>query len=102
MNTYSIKETELKYEPVQKEESSSGNYSGGEPKIKIITPHELNKISVLFEDALSDTLSQEKGRKMGSGLFIRYDKTKVDKKIIIKFDSEMQKRIEVALSDLIK
>lgn len=100
-NTYTIKETELKYDPVQKEESSSGMYSGGEPKIKIITPYELNKISVLFEEALSDSLSHEKGRKMGSGLFIRYKKTKLDKKIIVKFDSEMQKKIEDLLRGLL-
>ncbi len=101
MNTYSIKETELKYDPTQKEESSSGLYNGGEPKIKIITPHELNKISVLFEEALSDSLSHEKGRQMGTGLFIRYNKTKVDKKIIIKYDSEMQKKIEETLKGLL-
>jgi len=101
MNTYSIKETELKYDPTQKAESSSGLYSGGEPKIKIITPHELNKVSILFEEALSDSLSHEKGRQMGTGLFIRYNKTKVDKKVIIKFDSEMQKRIESLLSGLL-
>ena len=101
MNTYTIKETELKYEPIQKEESSSGLYSGGETKIKIITPYELNKISVLFEEALSDTLSHLKGRQMGSGLFIRYTKTKVDKKIIMKFDSENQKKVEALLKGLL-
>ena len=102
MNSYTVKDTEIKYEPVQAQESSSGMYSGGEQKIKIITPFELNKITSVFDEAVADTLSHEKQRRMGSGLFIRYNKNKVEKKMIIKYDSETQKKIETLLHSLIQ
>lgn len=102
MNSYTIKDTEIKYDPVQTEESSSGTYSGGEHKTKIITPFELNKITVLFDEAAADTLAHEKQRKMGSGLFIRYNKNKVEKKMIVKYDSSTQQKIETLLHSLIQ
>src|SRR5688572_6597745 len=83
-NSYAITETQIKFDPVSPEESSSGMYSGGEPKVKVITPHEFRKLSVLFEEAFSDTASQQKKREMGSGLLIWYTKTKVEKKVVLK------------------
>jgi hypothetical protein len=102
MNTYTVKETELKYDGVKAKESSSGDYSGGEHKTKIITPYDLNKINVLFDEAVTDTLSHQKQRSMGSGLFIRYNKTTVEKKMIIKYDSPTQQKIETLLQSLIQ
>jgi hypothetical protein len=101
-NAYSVKETELKYDPVSKEESSSGNYSGGEPKVVVITPHELNKLTVLFEEVMADSSCQQTKRSMGSGLLIRYNKTAAEKKVIVKFKSEQLGKIDGALRELMK
>jgi hypothetical protein len=101
-NAYSIKETELKYDPVSKEESSSGHYSGGEAKVIIITPHELNKLTVLFEEVMADSSCQQTKRSMGSGLLIRYNKTTAEKKVIIKFKSEQLRKVDLALNELLK
>ena len=102
MNSYSVKDMEIKYEPVTKEESSSGMYSGGEPRAVVITPHELNKLTVLFEGAISDSSCQQAKRSMGSGLLIRYNKTTAEKKVILKYKSEQLDKIDAALKDLIK
>lgn len=97
MNSYTVKEFEVRFDPVQKEESSSGMYSGGEPKVKVITPHELLKLTVLFEEAISDSSAQQPKRSMGSALLIRYNKTTVEKKIILKIGSSHKTKIEEQL-----
>jgi hypothetical protein len=101
-NAYSVKETEIKYDPVSKEESSSGHYSGGEPKAVIISPHELNKLTALFEEIIADSSCHQPKRSMGSGLLIRYNKTTAEKKVIIKFKSEQLGKIDAAMRELIK
>jgi len=101
-NSYTVKETQIQYEPVSKEESSSGLYHGGEPKIVIISPYELNKIKILFEEAISDTTSQQLKRSLGSGLLIRYNKTTQEKKVILKYGSGHLLKIDIALKELLK
>jgi hypothetical protein len=102
MNSYTVKSFELNYDPIQKEESSSGMYSGGEPKTVVITPHELNKLTVLFEEIIADSTCQQTKRSMGSGLLIRYNKTTAEKKVIVKFKSQQLEKIDAGLRELIK
>jgi hypothetical protein len=102
MNSFTVKEFEVRYDPVQKEESSSGMYSGGEQKAVVITPHQLNKLSALFEEIISDSTCHQNKRSMGSGLLIRYNKTTVEKKVIIKFKSEQLEKIDSGLRELLK
>ena len=43
-NNYNISETQIKYDPVTKENSSSGTYSGGEAKIKALSKADFEKV----------------------------------------------------------
>ena len=102
MNSYSLKDNEIKYDPVSREESSSGIYNGGEAKAVIITSHELNKLTALFEEAISDSSCQQSKRSMGSGLLIRYNKTTAEKKVILKYKSQQIEKIDASLKELLK
>lgn len=50
-NVYVIKSDSLEYIPVKPEESSTGFYSGGDPKKVAIRPEEFRKLQSMFEAA---------------------------------------------------
>jgi hypothetical protein len=70
-NVYIITPTELRYVPVTPEESSSGTYSGGEPKNIAISPAQFQTLEALFEKALNNTETHIENRVMMSGLVSR-------------------------------
>jgi len=53
-NRYILTADSLEYIPVQPHESSTGFYSGGEPKKKSITPQTYELIKRALDDALSN------------------------------------------------
>ncbi len=98
-NVYVITPTELKYIPVTPEESSSGTYSGGEPKNIAITPAQFQTLEALFEKALSNTETHMENRVMMSGLVSRTGSNK--KQCILKPGSPDITMIEEALKKIL-
>ena len=72
-NTYTISDGKLSYDPVTKEESSSGEYSGGDPKKVMLKDEEEIQLMHLFDKALEDTDSHIETRTMGCGTIIEKD-----------------------------
>jgi len=98
-NVYVITPTELKYIPVTPEESSSGTYSGGEPKNIAISPTQFQTLEALFESALNNTGTHIENRVMMSGLVSRTGSNK--KQCILKPGSPDIKLIEEALKKIL-
>jgi hypothetical protein len=53
-NRYIITADSLEYDPVTPEESSTGTYSGGDPKIVSISEEQFDTISQLFDKAIAN------------------------------------------------
>jgi len=67
-NLYLLSETELRFVPVKPEESSTGLYSGGEPRNVTVTKAQFQELKVLFDNALDNSASHIKDRMKTSGL----------------------------------
>ncbi|MBC7863470.1 MAG: hypothetical protein IAF38_10875 [Bacteroidia bacterium] len=67
-NVYVIKKESIEYIPVKKENSSSGEYSGGEPLSKSITEEAWTKTKKEFDSLFKNKKIQIKNRMMGTGL----------------------------------
>ena len=65
-NGYKIRNNELKYEPMTPEQSSSGTYSGGDPKLIKLDKDQSSQLKTLFETAF-ENCSTNKNRMMGTG-----------------------------------
>jgi hypothetical protein len=100
-NVFSISETEIKYRPVTKEESSSGTYSGGELKQHALTSDNFKKADALFAKALAAKSEQQKNREMLSGVVIKKKGDKVVKQIILRPGSDHINKIEELLRSLL-
>lgn len=95
-NKYELIKGELEYNPVKKENSSSGEYSGGVQKKVTVTPEEIKLIKASFEKAIMATSEQQENREMMTGMVIRNKKNK-EKKVILKPDSATKKELEELL-----
>ena len=67
-NRYIITPDTLEYDPVTPEESSTGTYSGGDPKIVSISAERFESISQLFEKALANKAVHIEDRIKTSGV----------------------------------
>ncbi|MBK8610124.1 MAG: hypothetical protein IPL84_09280 [Chitinophagaceae bacterium] len=77
-NKYVLKGKELEYIPVQKKESSSGMYSGGTYESRELNKKEREKLELLFNAALADTLAQaDKNIKPNAAIEISIDSRKI-------------------------
>ena len=100
-NNYIISETQIKYEPVTKENSSSGTYSGGEPKTKTLSKTDFEKISALFKEVFTAKVDQQQNREMMTGLLIHKKGKKTIQQVVIKPKSTYISKIEVLLKSLL-
>lgn len=100
-NSYNITETHINYEPVTKENSSSGNYSGGEAKSKTISQKDFEKINTLFKEAITAKTEQQNDRVMQSGLLIHKKGKKTMDQIVLKPGSAYIRKIESLLKSLL-
>ena len=100
-NTYNITETHINYDPVTKENSSSGTYSGGEAKNKSITQKDFEKINLLFKEAFAAKAEQQADRAMMTGLLIHKKGKKTIQKVVIKPNSAYIGKIEALLKSLL-
>jgi hypothetical protein len=100
-NTYNITETHINYEPVAKENSSSGAYSGGEAKTKNLSEKDFEKISALFKEAILAKSEQQSERAMQTGLLIHKKGKKTIEQIVLKPGSVYIGKIETLLKSLL-
>jgi len=91
-NRYLLTEKELQYLPVKPEESSTGFYSGGEPKTVTVTALQYNELRNLFEQALTNTSIHIPDRIKTSGMV-----SSPKKQCIIAPNCEEKKIIEATL-----
>jgi hypothetical protein len=92
-NRYKISSECITYDPVRPEESSSGEYSGGQPYSKKIDPEQYIAIKKVFLEAFEDHSSQTDKRMMMTGQISMEGKNRV----ILKNKSNAQKKIEAIL-----
>ena len=69
-NDYLINTDSIYYNPVTKNESSSGEYSGGEPKSDKLTAEEFSKIESQMKSIVKDKKNQIDNRLMGCGTLV--------------------------------
>ncbi len=100
-NSYNITETHINYEPVTKENSSSGNYNGGAAKSKTISEKDFEKINALFKEAIAAKTEQQSERVMQSGLLIHKKGKKTMEQIVLKPGSVYINKIEALLKSLL-
>ncbi len=100
-NAYTISGDTLSYNPVDPMHSSSGNYSGGEARDLIMDEAQKKQIIDLLRDAISKPEIQEDKRRMGTGMITILQGEEMER-YIIRWRTEEQRKIEVALSGFLK
>lgn len=74
-NAYKITADSIEYIPIKKENSSSGEYSGGEPVKKAITPTQFDVLVTMLKGIVNDKTIHIENREMMTGLVrVEYDK----------------------------
>jgi hypothetical protein len=99
-NKYELNGTNLEYTPVKKENSSSGEYSGGVQKKVTVTSEEIKLVKAAFEKAIKAKTEQHDKREMMTGMVIK-EKKKKKTEVILKSDSVAKKELEELLKKLI-
>ena len=100
-NSYLVSENQLKYRPIQPENSSSGFYSGGEPQETSISIEDLKQIQEAFAYAAQQLSDHQEKRVMGSGLII-IGTGENRQRFLIKRNSDAQKAVEELLKNLLE
>jgi hypothetical protein len=75
-NRYIITPSQFEYIPVTPEESSTGAYSGGEPKDIPLQPKQYEAIRALLDEALNTPSAHMNDRIKTSGLVVKIDGNK--------------------------
>ena len=104
-NHYRINKDRIVYKPISMAMSSSGTYDGGSPAEKEITLQDFETLHQLFEQIFKNQEVQIKFRM--TSLYDCHPKRSVikengEKKSVIIKQSEEQKKLELALKDLLK
>jgi hypothetical protein len=87
-NLYLMTKQELRYVPVTPEQSSTGMYSGGEPKTVPISTDQFNALKGLLDNALDNTSIHISDRIKTSGMISRIGST-IEQCMIIPYCKEM-------------
>jgi hypothetical protein len=69
-NNFSIRSNAIQYDPVTPLESSSGNYSGGEPFSFAISEQQFNQLEQVFNQSIANKQGQTKQRTKGTGTLV--------------------------------
>lgn len=91
-NEYTITSDSLIYSPITPAESSSGEYSGGEPKRVKISSEQFLKIESIIKSIQKDKSAQIDNRLMGCGTLLVGKKT-----IYFRSDSNLKDDLEKEL-----
>lgn len=100
-NRYILTTSSLSYIPVKPEESSSGIYSGGEPKEILLKETQFNSIQALLLNAVSNRSIHMQERVKMSGLITIVHKEE-RKQYILQPGSEGQTAIETLLKRILE
>jgi hypothetical protein len=100
-NSYIIRKTELEYKPVTPMESSSGVYSGGNPRTIDLTQSEYDKIVAVLNKAIEDKSMHIDQRIMMSGL-ISVENQSGKQTYILGARSNSKAEIEAILKELLE
>lgn len=95
-NRYIITSGVLQYIPVTPEESSSGTYSGGDPKVITLHEVQVQAIRKVLEDAIDDQSIHIDKRIMGSAVIEKNSDT-----WILSPQAPQKKRIENLLQEFL-
>ncbi len=98
-NSYRIVDAQLTYSPISELQSSSGTYSGGEPKKLELTEEQMAELELLFKKAIKNERIHVTQRKMGSSRMSISNEGKVET-YIIRYNCAEQKAIESFLISL--
>lgn len=98
-NLYLLTQTQLRYVPVKPENSSTGFYSGGDPKTVSITQSQYDELKKLFDGALSNTDIHITDRMKTSGMISRLGSN--EKQCIIKPRCAEMQQIEGLLKSIL-
>ncbi|MBK8927441.1 MAG: hypothetical protein IPM74_16450 [Crocinitomicaceae bacterium] len=97
-NEFIIRTDSLIYNPVSPAESSSGEYSGGEPKSTPLSESEFDSISALVKSIIKDKKNQIDTRLMGCGTLVIGKKSLfVDSNSSLKIELENYLRTKLGL-----
>lgn len=99
-NTYTITQEEINYDPITPEESSSGEYSGGDPAKAKVKMREFEALIEIISEAMAATDQHAASREMGTAIVskvVEGEKTSV----MLKRGSKMSKRIKEFLDEMI-
>lgn len=99
-NTYSLKGDTLKYNPVKKINSSSGQYDGGEIKTIKLNAGQIETLTSLFDTALKTTNIHIQQREMGCGTLAKI-KPDNEQRAYLKMNAEEKIEIEKYLLQLL-
>lgn len=99
-NRYLISPDSLSYVPVKPEESSTGMYSGGDPKAIRLTEDQYKQIKSVFDKAISNTADHMEDRIKTSGAISVMDSNGI-RQYILKPNSSGISEIETLLKKLL-
>ncbi|MEM7102560.1 MAG: hypothetical protein AAF502_05445 [Bacteroidota bacterium] len=100
-NQYIITPDTISYKPMTPELSSSGTYSGGEPKDKKISPELYEQISKAFQSAKAAKWEHIEKRQMGSGMVKAFTEGELEYKFLLAMRSNLKSQIETLLASAI-
>jgi hypothetical protein len=99
-NTYLLTPASLEYLPVTPETSSSGTYSGGEPRKVNVGELEFERLSNLMDRAINDSSTHQENREMMTGLVVRAGASGRTR-VVLKRNSPVKSEIEKALKEIL-
>jgi hypothetical protein len=99
-NRYDFMSKRIEYIPVKKENSSSGEYSGGTRKDVNVSKEDNKLLKAAFEKAIKATAEHQETREMMTGIVIKGKKNN-SPSVILKPDSAAKKELEELLKKLI-
>jgi hypothetical protein len=96
-NSFDIRSNSIHYDPVTPLESSSGNYSGGEPFSFSINEQQFNQLEQVFKKSIANQQGQTKKRTKGTGTLVVLQHKTI---YIFETNSVQKKEIESALKSV--
>jgi len=93
-NKYTITPTNIIYDPVRPEQSSTGLYSGGEPYTAPLEEKQFKDMEEVIKKSISNADGQIDSRNKGTGMLIVLPEKK---SYIFEMNSEQKKEIEAVI-----
>jgi hypothetical protein len=101
-NVYEFRGNTVAYLPVTPAESSSGLYSGGDPKTVTIGVADQEKLVQLLEQALAATAQHQIAREKMTGRVEKAVEGSAEQSVVLRRDSTLKAEIELFLRALLK